>query len=340
MRLFAFLIMLFEMMSTHVNAQPVLPADVRLRLEAMRAAILVNEDGTQTIVYDWEYHMSSPQAVMSIWLIPVPTEPTSIEVLEYNILDKLTDVTRKWFREPDDPCPYDGDRGTPWYDYRPVDITEAVYVRGEQILERIDEWLALGFWVDTEKLSDIQAYIDAGMGFVALTVPLYGNEEGAVSPIKLTYSSELPTWHTLYSTAYARLWIFGDTQYAPQSIAHPTLDYTTFYTRGEYAMNFYMFNNVQGEVTSTAYDMALNNLIHTEGDFWVTEYATPTSQIERVNNDPLLTEWVAQFDYMTSLRGKIGGEMPVFIPASDMPDVARDVDLREYVEPRVFWSCD
>ncbi|MDX2077580.1 MAG: hypothetical protein SFZ02_14220 [bacterium] len=322
-----------------LSAQPVLPADVPLGLDAMRAVIMVNGDGTQTIIYDWEYDMYPPQAVMSIWLIPVPSEPTSIELLPLGALDTLENSTRKRFTEPDNPCPYTGDRGIPGYDYRPVNITEAQYVHGERILGRIDDWLARGFWVDTEKLPDIQTYIDADMGFVALTVPLYGNEEGVVSPVKLTYPSELPTWYTLYSTAYAHLWVFGDTQYVSQNALHPALDYTTFHTTSETATNFYRWNYVQGGVTSTAYDKALSDLIQAGGDFWWMEYATPTAMMTHSNNDPLLTQWISQFAYMTSLRGRVGVDVPVFIPASDMPDVPRDVNLAEYVDPRVFWGC-
>lgn len=334
MRLFAFLVMLCGLMSTYIEAQPVLPADVPLGLDAMRVVILVNGDGTQSIITDWEYDMYPPQAVMSIWLIPVPSEPTSIELLPLGALDALENSTRKRFDEPDNPCPYTGDRGIPGYDYRNVNITEAVYVRGEYILERVDEWLAKGFWVDIEALHQN----DIPVGFVALTVPLYGNEEGAVSPVKLTYLSQTPTLYSLYGTAHTLIWIFGDMQYIPENYPNPTLNYEAFSTTGEIATNFYAWNYVQGRVTSTAYDRALGGLSVNYNDFFVTEYATPTTAINS-NNDPLLTEWVANFSYMTRFRANFGLPDPVFMPASDMPDVARDVNLGEYVEPAVFWGC-
>lgn len=72
--------------------------------------------------------------------------------------------------------------------------------------------------------------------------------------------------------------------------------------------------------------------------FFITEYATPTRDLP-ATNDPLLTDWVGKYDYMTSLRANLGEDVPIFMPVPDMPDVARDVDLREYVEPSVFWSC-
>lgn len=317
-----------------VFAQPVLPKNVSLGMDAMRAVILVNGDGTQSIIYDWEYDMYPPQAVMSIWLIPVPSEPTSIELLPLGALDALENSTRKQFTEPDNPCPYTGDRGIPGYDYRNVTITETQYISGDQIDERVDEWLTKGFWVDSESMW----YISRQTNFVALTVPMYGNEEGVVSPVKLTYPSEIPTLYSLYAPAYAQVWIFANMQYIPENYENPILNYEIFTTTGEIATNFYAWNYVQGRVTSTAYDRALSDLSATYTDFFVTEYATPTTAIN-TNNDPLLTEWVADFAYMTSLRGKVGADDPVFIPASDMPDVPREVNLAEYVDPPVFWGC-
>ncbi len=336
MRFLIVLIILFGALNSGVSAQPVLPADVPLKLDAMRAVILVNGDGTQSIIYDWEYDIYPPQAVMSIWLIPVPSEPI-IELLPLGALDSLANHTMKRFDEPDNPCPYTGDRGIPGYDYRPVTITEARYVRGERILEKIDEWLAKGFWVDAEQLPNIQMTIDAGMGFVALTVPLYGNEEGEVSPVKLTYPVEFPILYSLYATAYANIWIFADVQYIPDNYENPTLNYATFHTTGETATNFYVWNYVQSAVTSTAYDKALNELSANYNDFFVTEYATPTNALNI--SDPMLIEWVTHFRYMTRFRANFGDDDPVFIPASDMPDVPREVNLADYVDPRLFWGC-
>ena len=336
-RLIAIIFCLSFIIGRSVSAQPVLPANVSLGMDAMRAVILVNGDGTQSIIYDWEYDMYPPQAVMSIWFIPVPSEP-SIELLPLDSLDFLANHTMKRFTEPDNPCPYTGARGIPGYDYRPVTITEAQYVSGERILERIDDWLARGFWVDTKQLPNIHTAIDMGMDFIGVTVPMYGNEEGLVSPIKLTYPSEISTLYSLYAPAYAQVWIFADVQYIPENYENPTLNYEIFTTTGEIATNFYVWNYVQGRVTSTAYDKALRDLSANYADFFVTEYATPTTAINP-NNDPLLTEWIADFAYMTSFRANLGGDDPVFTPAPDMPDVPREVNLAEYVDPPVFWGC-
>jgi hypothetical protein len=332
------ILLMLCLITIRTHAQPVLPADVPLGLDAMRAVITMNGDGTQSVMYDWEYDMYPPQAFVGIHIIPVPSEPI-IELLPNDALEALANRTLVHFREPDNPCPYTGDRGIPGYDYRDVTITEARYVHGDSIMGRIDEWLGRGFWVDTRKMPDIQTYVDMGMGFVAVTIPFYGNEEGAVSPIKLTYPSDAPILHTLYTTLYAQVWIFADGQYIPQNYNHPAPDYTTFHATGEESVNFYVFNYVQGRVTSASYNNFLSDITHQYDRFFVTEYATPTDAIE-VGTDPLLTDLTMRFAYMTSLRGRVAVDDPVFVLAPDLPDMPREVNLADYADPRVFWECD
>lgn len=317
---------------------------------AERIIFTVNGDDTITAVIGITYEGAAEDFS---WLLPVPSVP-EVDVAEQSALDTIQTATNRSFINPRNYCPDliqppgmggGGGGGGPItgsagpYDY---------VVLTENDPEFIVQWLRdFGYRITDEMIPLIEYYVVVEeMQILAMRLS-QGFEAGDIQPVKLTYQAENPMIPIILTSVAATqnmpilTWIFADTQYVPDNWAHITPVFKGFRAASQLVDPFAFWN------AQSNYSRELS-LIQSalDGLSFTTEYAQPSSHfrdLPGVTDEPLLDELSTRFAYVTRLRAQLSPEQmtvdPVFVPATDLPDVDNVVDLSEYVDPLQFWGC-
>ncbi|MDX2077581.1 MAG: DUF2330 domain-containing protein [bacterium] len=330
----------------------------------------INGDGTISMILYGDYQGDDRGETVH-WLIPVPSEPL-VEILADPITETLFDITDPILTLPPHYCSMLSWTGGDMHRWEtgsgamtPIKTT---FIDGISLRYVIDALQADGYHIGTHELVLLHEYLQQGMSFLLLTV----NITRGVSPasptsrfspaIKITYQAENPVLPLLLtSTSITQraiwVWIFGNTRYTPQNYSHPTIDYATFrttpspYANDESLSITYEFlhrrsNSQQTRLDLHSYHYTMNQLQDQYDGVFVTEFASSTEALIGefdAQSEPLITNLINKFPYVTRLRGQFDPEQilydELFVPAPDLPDVARYIDLNNYVDPLHFWGC-
>ncbi|MCB9456398.1 MAG: hypothetical protein H6671_10475 [Anaerolineaceae bacterium] len=142
----------------------------------------------------------------------------------------------------------------------------------------------------------------------------------------------------------ATAWIFSDQAYLPANIPHVQPDYARFRAphsvahTGDFTYWDFSHNNYT-TITEGLYQDALNSPL-ADGHV-ITEYAGSTDILLTIDETSRLN-WLAEdFSYLSRLviQTPDTAAYPVIAPAPDEPDRSNVIDLRNYVDPLVYWGC-
>jgi len=327
----------------------------------------INGDGTISMILYGDYDGDGKDK--TYWLIPLPSEPL-VEILPDPITHQLFQATEPILTLPPNYCTavswMEGDLHIWDTGSGAMDMVNTTFIEGVSLQHVIEALQTEGYFVDGRKLTLIHHYLQQGMSFLLLTVDMrVGNLPVSPSPeispaIKITYRAETPTLPLLLTTTSTTeraiwVWIFGDTRYIPQNYFHPILDDSQFritptthlfeqpiflaYERADH----YSRNN---PMALHSYHYTIQQLHEKYGGMFVTEFASPTSTlVDEIDPavDGYIAHLITQFPYVTRLRGQLNPDEIVadeqFIPAPNMPDIGRERNISEAVDPLHFWGC-
>ena len=341
--------------------------NVPIDQNAERIIFTVNGDGTMTAIVGIGYEGNAEDFS---WVVPVPSPP-ELDVADTTSLDNLQQLSTPNFIEPDlFPChifadfPGMGGGGGLFIEKGNVGPYDYVIIGGRDV-EELVTWLRdNSYRVEPEMEPIIAQYVEEGMLFLAMKLS-QESEVGDIQPIVMTYKSEQPMI-PLRLTAIAAtdnmpvlVWIFGESQYLPVNYTHAEVDYSQLegvhQVRGM-SVDIQPFDWFFWSGRSE-YQVLLDEIQNEyDGQAFVTEMALPTATLldeeYRLSNlvpsfiiqgDPLLTDLMTNFSYVTRLRAQLSPEQmtvdPVFAPAPQEDDVIPVIEMNDYVDPLDFYGC-
>jgi hypothetical protein len=312
--------------------------------QAERIIFTVNGDGTITAYVQINYTGSAPDFS---WVVPVPSVP-EVDVAEIASFDELSNFTSPIFVPPLMPqcaaimVPMAASSAE---DTGSVDVlasgTAGPYAYDVVTSPDPNElitWLRSNEYRITEEMEPlVRVYTDEGMIFLAMKLqPEQGVQD--IQPIVMTYESEMPMIPLRLTAVAANpnmtviTWIFADTQAIPVNYAHPTINN----------------DHIRGDFTAfggTNYLALVDQTIDLyQGRAFITEYAQPTTALISMGpSDPLVVDFVREYDYVTRFFGRISpAEMtvdPVFNFDAETADISNVHDLSA-MNPETFWNCE
>ncbi|MBZ0309496.1 MAG: DUF2330 domain-containing protein, partial [Anaerolineae bacterium] len=322
-------------------------ADSPMNQNSERMIFTVNGDGTITAIVGINY---VGEAEDFSWVLPVPSVP-ELEVAETASLDILQENTNVSVSAPPHYCnglsfPYwEGGGGGGGITTGTVGPYEYVILGGENNPEVI-VWLRDNGYVVTEQAEPIlQEYVEMGMYFIAMRLKSDATICD-IQPLKITFEAEQPMIPIRLASVAAEevvpifVWIFADTQYAPQNYASERVDFASF--KGINMLSGY-FEPYRQTHPVLLYELKRDELqAEYNGQVFITEYAQPTTSLV-TDDDPLLEQLAADFPYVTRLRAQLSPEQmtldPMFVPAPDAPEISNQVSLMNHVDPLEYWHC-
>lgn len=322
-------------------------ADSPMNQNSERMIFTVNGDGTITAIVGINY---VGEADDFSWVLPVPSVP-ELDVVETVSLDILQENTNVYLSAPPHYCnglsfPYwEGAGGGGPGEFGTVGPYEYAILGGQDQPDVVT-WLRENGYVVTEQAEPIiQEYVDMGMYFIAMRLQP-DVSVGDIQPLKITFEAEQPMIPIKLAAVAAEevvpifVWIFADTQYAPQNYASERVDFTTF--RGVNMLSGY-FEAYRETNPNLLYEKKRDELqAKHNGQVFITEYAHPTIYFN-AGGDALLNDLASRFPYVTRLRAQLSPDQmtldPMFVPAPEAPPISNQVNLVDYVNPLTYWHC-
>lgn len=302
------------------------------------------------------------------WIIPLPAPvnhsgpdegsnyPRYLPPEYQEAFDQVDEVTRVRF-EPEEPryC-YDtfiyGGYSSSMDVILPVtmDYGGAAAIPNDDPDTMLNQLAQEGFVITPDDAPRIRQYAEAGFSLVAVKYRLADMIDDPIAGYIVS--------GTLFNFSFqwddmtvplpflqdATAWIFSDQAYLPANIPHVQPDYARFRAphsvahTGDFTYWDFSHNNYT-TITEGLYQDALNSPL-ADGHV-ITEYAGSTDILLTIDETSRLN-WLAEdFSYLSRLviQTPDTATYPVIAPAPDEPDRSNVVDLRNYVDPLVYWGC-
>ncbi len=173
----------------------------------------------------------------------------------------------------------------------------------------------------------VKAYTDEGMVFLAMKLS-GGKDVQDIQPVSMTYKAREPMIPIRLTAVAANpnmgilTWVFADQQATPANMTRLLM------RKNDLAMTD-MFG-------STNYNSLRSGVLDSvQGQGFVVEYAQPTSALQ--SSDPLVSELVAKYSYVTRLYGEMSPEEmtldPMFKFDGGLANVANTIDMTDRNSP-------
>lgn len=311
---------------------------------AERIIFTQNDDGTITTLVEIQYTGSAPDFS---WILPIPSaisaEDLAVPETGVEALDELETLTAPVIIPPPLPrCAQIVLEDMFMAEGAAVPSSVEVFATGEvgpfsfDVIGSEDptaliSWLRDNDYRVTQEMEPlINVYVEEEFAFLAMQL-LPEETVDSIKPIQITYEGELPMIPLRLTAVAANpdmrilTWVFADEQAIPTNYGHfeiPDRD-ITFFTFGG--------NNYRQLIGEYADQF--------DGKGFITEYAAPASELAVV--DPLLLEYVENYDYVTRLSTVISPEEmtidPVFDYDPQRPDVS---NIRDLSNERGLYDCE
>lgn len=314
--------------------------------QAERIIFTVNGDGTVSAYVQINYTGSAPEFS---WVVPVPNTP-DVDVAEIATFDALSTLTAPVFIPPQMPdCGImppmmAAGSGAPEEDSGVTVLASGT--AGPYAYDVVTSpdpnvlitWLRTNQYTITEAMEPlVRVYTDEGLVFLAMKLqPDQGVQD--IQPIKMTYRSQHPMIPLRLTAVAANpnmtviTWIFADAQAYTTNYARPKIDDANL--RVDWT-----------QVNTNNYLQLVDQTVDLyQGRAFITEYAQPTTELlDFAPTDPLLLEFIDQYDYVTRFFGRISPEEMTVDPTFDLddklPDVSNVHDLSD-MKPETYWQCE